>query len=315
MRPRKGCYSGVASGFVRTIFFAVVVALFVCSVMILTGQRGALNRGGFRPSKPTSSRTFPAGTPQAHRVDKSPLTPPADNGAPVGQDTPRSDKGGESVSPSNPDQTKPDDLPKADLGTEVSHGDRHSSKIALTFDAGADARPAQSILETLSRYNIHCTFFLTGEWIERNPKLTQQIALAGHEIGNHTYSHRRLTGLTDREIAYEAEKTEQLVLQLTGHSTKPLLRVPYGARDKRVLASLGQNGYQSIYWDVDSWDSVKTDITSDEIKQRVLSKIQNGSIVLMHCGSKATADALDSMLRELLNLGYQPVTVSELLNS
>ncbi|MGB9588511.1 MAG: polysaccharide deacetylase family protein, partial [Armatimonadota bacterium] len=186
MRPSKGCYSGVASRFVRTIFFAVVVALFVCSVMILTGQRDAGNEGEFQPSKHTSSRTFPAGDSHAHRVDELPFTPPAGNGAPVGQDTSPSDKGGESVNPSNPDQTKPDDLPKADLGTELSHGDRRSSKIALTFDAGADARPVKSILETLSRYNIHCTFFLTGEWIERNPKLTQQIALAGHEIGNHT---------------------------------------------------------------------------------------------------------------------------------
>jgi len=315
MRPRKGCQSGIASRFILTLFFAVVVALFVCSVMILTSHRGTVNRGEFQLSNRAFSETLPAGKPQTHRVDKVPLTHPADNGAPIGENTPYSVEPRESVNPPNPDQTKPDDLPKADLGTEVSHGDRHSTKIALTFDAGADAQPVKSILETLSKYNVHCTFFLTGEWTKRNPKLTQQIALAGHEIGNHTYSHRRLTGLTDREIAYEAEKTEQLVLQLTGQSTKPLLRVPYGARDKRVLAALEQNGYKSIYWDVDSWDSVKIDITSDEIKQRVLSKIQNGSIILMHCGSKATADALDSMLRELLNLGYQPVTVSELLNS
>lgn len=314
MRPRKGCY-GAASRFVQAIFFTVVVALFVCSVMILTGHRGAVNSGVFQPSKRASSRTLPAGNPQTHRVDKAPLTHPGGNGAAVGENTHRSNEPANSASPPNPDQTKPDDLPKADLVTEISHGDRHSPKIALTFDAGADARPLKSILDTLSRYDIHCTFFLTGEWVERNPKLTQQIALAGHEIGNHTYSHRRLTGLTEREIAYEAEKTEQLVFELTGHSTKPLLRVPYGARDKRVLAALQQIGYKSIYWDLDSWDSVKTDITSEEIRQRVLSKIQNGSIVLMHCGSKATADALDSMLRELMNLGYKPVTITELLNS
>lgn len=297
------------------LFFAVVVAVFVCSVVILTDRRGTVNKGVFQPSKRAFSRTLLPGKAQIHRASKAPLMRPTGNSAPITENKPRSDESGKWVSSPNPNQTKSYDLPKADLDTEISHGDRHSSRIALTFDAGADAQPVKSILDTLSRYNVHCTFFLTGEWIKRNPRLTQQIALAGHEIGNHTYSHRRLTALTEREIAYEVEKTEQLVVELTGHSTRPLLRVPYGARDKRVLASLQQNGYKSIYWDVDSWDSVKADITSDEIKQRVLSRIQNGSIVLMHCGSRATAEALDSMLRELLNLGYQPVTIGELLNS
>jgi peptidoglycan/xylan/chitin deacetylase (PgdA/CDA1 family) len=81
-----------------------------------------------------------------------------------------------------------------------------------------------------------------------------------------------------------------------------------------VLTVLRDQGYKSIYWDLDSWDSVKKGITADEITNRVTSKIRNGSIVLMHCGSQATADALDNLLTKLIESGYIPVTVSELLN-
>ena len=113
--------------------------------------------------------------------------------------------------------------------------------------------------------------------------------------------------------ADEAEKAEQFALRLTGRSTKPLLRVPYGERDARVLSVLEEHGYRSVYWDVDSWDSYKKGITSGEIEQRVLSRVGNGSIVLMHCGSRATTNALDSILKKLTAAGYEPVTVGELL--
>jgi len=196
---------------------------------------------------------------------------------------------------------------------EVVHGSRSSPRIALTFDAGADSAPTLDILAVLAKHNVHCTFFLTGKWIERNPSLVRRIVAEGHEIGNHTYSHRRLTDLSDREIADELNRVEEQVLALTGTSTKPLARVPYGARDKRTLRIMASYGYRSIYWDVDSWDSVKLGITPDEIRERVLKSVRNGSIVLMHCGSRATANALDGILQGLETAGYQPVTIRQLL--
>lgn len=198
---------------------------------------------------------------------------------------------------------------------EVSRGSAQSTKIALTFDAGADARPASEILSVLAKHGVHATFFLTGKWIEKNPGLARRIIAQGHEIGNHTYSHKRLTELTSGEIADEVDRTEQLALEVTGQSTKPFFRPPYGARDKRVLSVVGGLGYRSIYWDLDCWDSVKKGITSAQIEDRVLAKIRNGSIVLMHCGSQPSADALDSLLQKLESSGYQQVTVSELLGN
>ncbi|MDI6827461.1 MAG: polysaccharide deacetylase family protein [Armatimonadota bacterium] len=204
-------------------------------------------------------------------------------------------------------------ISSSDQWNEVSHGSRAKPLIALTFDAGADSSPTPDILNTLAKHNLHCTFFLTGKWIERNPELTRRIAAEGHEIGNHTYSHQRLPQLPEGKIISELERTDELVVRLTGRSTKPLARVPYGSRDKRVLRILAENGYRSIFWDVDSWDAFKAGITSEEICQRVLSHVNNGSIILMHCGSKATANALDSMIKKLEESGYQIVTISELI--
>lgn len=196
---------------------------------------------------------------------------------------------------------------------DFARGDKNSPRIALTFDAGASPKPTPLILDTLAKHHVHATFFLTGKWISQNRSLTRRIADEGHEIGNHTYSHRSLTKLSAGEIAREADRTELLVQELTGRSTKPLLRVPFGARDKRVEDVIADLGYHSIYWDLDSWDSVKVGITPDEIEQRVETKIRNGSIVLMHCGSSATAEALDSILQKLSDAGYQQVTISELM--
>lgn len=299
-------------------------------------QSTATNRTHEAP-KPHESRTDHHATEHrstANRSDEQSTTLKHDTTPPPssrGDDTHASDAGSTSIpaTPTAPDaqaetqsipteqpldhQPEPTRLSPGPGFTEVSRGSKISRRIALTFDAGADPRPTPKILEALAKHNLHATFFLTGKWIQKNPELAARITAEGHEIGNHTYSHKRLTSLNAGEIANEAERTEQLVLKVTGHSTKPYLRCPYGERDKRVLSVLRGLGYRSIYWDVDSWDSVKVNITSAEIEQRVMKKVRNGSIVLMHCGSKPTSDALDSLIGQLLSAGYQPVTVSELL--
>ena len=205
--------------------------------------------------------------------------------------------------------------PVSNAWAEFSRGNPDSPKIALTFDAGWENRPGPKILDVLAKHNIHSTFFLTGMWVEKNQNLTRRIIAEGHEIGNHTWSHKRLTKLSASEIEAEADKAEQLIIKITGRSAKPLLRIPYGERDKRVLSVLAKLGYRSIYWDEDCLDSVKPNVTSDEIEERVMRKTRNGSVVLMHIGSDATANALDSILQKLQVAGFQPVTVGELLNN
>jgi peptidoglycan/xylan/chitin deacetylase (PgdA/CDA1 family) len=196
--------------------------------------------------------------------------------------------------------------------TELREGRTGGSKIALTFDAGASAKPTPSLLKVLADKGVHATFFLTGKWVEQNPELAKQILAEGHELGNHTYSHHDLRSLCDEAIVDELSKTEELVRTVTGASTKPYFRPPFGGRDERVLRIAAESGYKCVYWTEDSWDGFKKGIKSDEIQQRVLDRAKDGAIVLMHCGSWPTVEALPHIIDELRARGYDLVKVSEL---
>lgn len=198
---------------------------------------------------------------------------------------------------------------------EVGAGATSTKLVALTFDAGSSAEPVPIILRALAQRGVRCTFFLTGQWIERYPEMARQIAEAGHELGNHSWSHPTFTSLSDEQIREQLRRTEEIALQVCGRSTKPLFRPPFGARDERVRSVVAEEGYLTIYWTVDSWDSVKKDITPQMITDRVMRHIRPGAIVLMHCGSEATAQALPQLLNALDTQGYRVVTVSELLRS
>lgn len=198
---------------------------------------------------------------------------------------------------------------------EVDSGETEAKLVALTFDAGSSAEPVPQILRALAERGLHCTFFLTGQWIERYPDSARQIAEAGHELGNHSWSHPAFTSLSDEQIREQLRRTEEIAQRVCGRSTKPLFRPPFGARDERVRSVVAEEGYLTIYWTVDSWDSVKKDITPQMITDRVMHRIRPGAIVLMHCGSEATAQALPQLLNALEAQGYRVVTVGELLSA
>ncbi len=185
--------------------------------------------------------------------------------------------------------------------------------VALTFDAGASSKPTPDLLDALNAAGPRVTFFLTGRWCEQNEALVRRIHNDGHEIANHSYSHPDLRKLGDEAIREQLAKVDEIVARITGEHCAPYMRPPYGGRDKRVLRIASEEGYTSVYWSLDSWDAYKRGITSHEIKRRVLDRIQGGDVVLMHCGSRATADALPELIRDLQSRGLQVVTVTELV--
>jgi len=194
---------------------------------------------------------------------------------------------------------------------EISRGPRDAKKVALTFDAGSTSEPTRQIIKALEDANVKATFFLTGKWVEENEDLAKKIADDGNPIGNHTYSHADLTKTSNNGIAYELSKTEGIIQKTTGVSTKPLFRTPYGARDSRVLRVAMNAGYRSIYWTIDSLDWKPT-MTAEQVKNRVLSGLDNGAIILMHCGSSQTATILPELLKQIKGRGYEIVTVPQL---
>lgn len=206
-------------------------------------------------------------------------------------------------------ETKPSSIKVS--ADEISRGPRNAKRVALTFDAGSTSAPTHQIIKALQDANVKATFFLTGRWVEENKDLTKKIAESGNVIGNHTYSHADLTKESNNSIAYELRSTEDLIQKITGESTKPLFRTPYGARDSRVLKVAMNAGYRSIYWTIDSLDWKPT-MTAEQVKNRVLAGLDNGSIILMHCGSSQTATILPDLLKQIKERGYQVVTVPQL---
>jgi peptidoglycan/xylan/chitin deacetylase (PgdA/CDA1 family) len=196
--------------------------------------------------------------------------------------------------------------------SEIDIGNTSRPLIALTFDAGGPSEPTARILDTLANHHVHSTFFITGDWANQNPDLVRRIHNDAHEIGNHTMHHPDLRSLSDQGLCIELNQAEQVISSLTGVTTRPYLRPPYGGRDNRVRTLAAQIGYQTVYWTIDTLDW-QTTATHDSIRKIVMANIKNGIIVLMHAGSQAESETLDELMTTIEQMQYQMVTVTQVL--
>ncbi|HEY5526699.1 MAG TPA: polysaccharide deacetylase family protein [Candidatus Anoxymicrobiaceae bacterium] len=194
---------------------------------------------------------------------------------------------------------------------QVSRGKTTSKRIALTFDAGADAGATAKILDTLKDAELHCTFFITGQFATQYPDLVKRLAAEGHELGNHSWSHPHFPELTQAQVSSEVTRTELAVKKLTGLDTKPYFRFPYGAGSTALVKQLNSMGYIGVLWTFDTLDSEGA--KADEIRSRVAKYAVPGAICLMHCGSTEESTALPGVISDLQNSGYKIVTLTEVL--
>ncbi|NLW10200.1 MAG: polysaccharide deacetylase family protein [Firmicutes bacterium] len=183
-------------------------------------------------------------------------------------------------------------------------------KVAVTFDAtwGADQTPR--LLEILAKNQVRATFFLCGLWLEKYPEMVKAIARAGHEIGNHTYTHPHLNRMAKDEIARELLKTHSLIQELTGQ-TPTLFRPPFGEYNNKVIETAAACGYTTIIWDIDSLDW--QDLSAAAMLERVQKQLRPGAIILFHNAGKHTPEAVAALLPILKSKGYSVVPVSQLL--
>jgi peptidoglycan/xylan/chitin deacetylase (PgdA/CDA1 family) len=201
---------------------------------------------------------------------------------------------------------------------EVVRGPRGNSEIALTFDAGADADCFEDLIAALESARVHSTFFVTGNWAQHNRDCAEAITKHGHEVGNHTWNHLDLTKQPDDIVRDEITRAEVMLNEISGQSPRPRWRAPYGARDDRVLRIATNLGYRSIYWTIDSLDSVEPKKSSPFLIDRITSKSDaelDGAIILMHVGVRSTAAALPAIIANLQGRGFHLVTISKLLQS
>ncbi|MER7170190.1 polysaccharide deacetylase family protein [Streptomyces mesophilus] len=187
---------------------------------------------------------------------------------------------------------------------------RKAKCIALTFD-GNPGEPTDKLLDLLGQYKAPSTFFLEGRRIDQYPEVVRRIAAEGHEIGNHTWTHPRLTDISDEQIREEIGRTDKAIRDITG-SAPTLMRPPEGRTDRRVSKVLEELGQAQVLWTVTAKDYLTTD--SALITQRVLDGADRDGIILLHPLRKGTVPAMPAILEKLTEQGYTFVTVSQLLH-
>ncbi len=185
-------------------------------------------------------------------------------------------------------------------------------QIALTFDDGPHPSQTLQILDLLDRYNARATFFMIGVNVERYPDAAMEVIRRGHEVGNHTYSHSHLHAMGEWELDRELGRCEDALENLCEYRPH-LFRPPEGVFNSFVEHCSEQKDYAVILWSVDTkdWETK----CADSIVEKVLTSVRPGDIILMHdyVAKSQTPEALERLLPKLRAMGYEFVTVSELL--
>lgn len=183
-------------------------------------------------------------------------------------------------------------------------------KIAITFDAAWTNQDTQQLIEILKKHNAKATLFIVGDWAEKFPESVKAFHDAGHTIANHSDTHKAFSKCSREEIREEIVNCNKKLEAITGEKVT-LLRAPSGDYTDQSLEVANGLEIFTIQWNIDSLDY--RGLSVDEIVQRVLSPIENGSIVLFHNGVENTAEALDKILTELSKQGYSFVSVNDLI--
>ena len=186
-------------------------------------------------------------------------------------------------------------------------------QIALTFDDGPHPILTPRILEILAKYNVPATFFMVGQNILNYPDAARAVIAAGHEVGNHTFTHPHMANLNEKAIFDEIGKCEDALEELCEYRPH-ILRTPQGALTSSLERCLLDDDYILVLWSLDTrdWENKST----ASVVQAVLSRVQAGDIILMHDyigHNSKTPEALEKIIPVLLSQGYEFVTVSELL--
>jgi peptidoglycan/xylan/chitin deacetylase (PgdA/CDA1 family) len=160
---------------------------------------------------------------------------------------------------------------------------------------------------------------MTGRWAQQNPDLTQRTIDEGHELINHSWSHSSFTGfsagrpLSVAERHLELDRTENLLVETFGKSTKPYFRPPYGDRNPGVFRDVSDAGYDyTMMWTIDSFGWMR--IPAAQIVARCVTRAEPGAIILMHVGIESEdGPALRTLIAELRARGYELVSMKDLL--
>lgn len=189
------------------------------------------------------------------------------------------------------------------------HGNTSLKEVALTFDDGPHPDLARPLLDLLGQHRVRATFFVVGKQVDKHPLIVRRMMNEGHEVGNHTFGHPTLVGLSDTQIQTEMMQCDKSVFKATGAHMN-LFRPPGMRYDETVVRTAQDLGYTTIHWNVAAQDYRPT--PPEVIEKRVLDFVRPGSVILLHSHPDTLA-ALPNVLASLQSQGYRFVTVSQML--
>ena len=197
---------------------------------------------------------------------------------------------------------------KAAIQTSGGISDAAEPKnIALTFDDGPHPVYTKILLDGLAERGVKASFFVTGENAEKYPELILRMQKEGHLIGNHTYSHIQLTSNNREAFRQELISTNEVLKEITGAETI-FVRPPYGSWDKGFEQELNMF---PVLWTIDPLDWCSK--SSADVEKRILSKVRENAIILLHDEYASSIEAALFIVDELQNQGYVFVTVEEIM--
>lgn len=202
----------------------------------------------------------------------------------------------------------------------VRTGSPQKDFIAITFDDGPDPVYTPQILDILKKYDVKATFFMVGKHVEMFPEVAERIVEEGHEIGNHTYSHKNLLFLSKEQAEKEVLDSQKAIEKITGRKPE-LFRPPRGLYSQAVREIIEEHEYKLVLWSLSSRDW--TEISARQIRDQIVLHVSGGDIILFHdSGSiiarsggdrKNTVRALPEIIVMLKEEGYEFITVTGLL--
>ncbi|MCU9612057.1 polysaccharide deacetylase family protein [Caldibacillus lycopersici] len=192
----------------------------------------------------------------------------------------------------------------------IYRGHPEKPMVSLTINVAWGNEYLSAMLATLKEQHVYATFFIEGRWAKQNPDLVKMIYEGGHEIGNHSFSHPNMQKLNTAQVKKELADTND-ILQATTGKIPTLFAPPSGSFRDEVVQIADNMNMETILWSVDTIDWQKP--SSSVIINRVLKQVHNGAIILMH-PTESTANALEKLITDIKNKGYQLGTVSDLLD-
>ncbi len=195
-------------------------------------------------------------------------------------------------------------------------GNENEKKLYLTFDAGYENGCTEEILNVLKKHNIPAAFFLVGNYLEKNPELVKRMVAEGHTVGNHTYHHYDMSKISDMDgFKKELQDLEALFTEITGQQMERFYRPPQGIYSEENLNMAKELGYRTVFWSLAYVDWINEKQPSqEEAYAKLIPRVHNGAVVLLHSTSKTNAEILDGLLSRWEEMGYSFGTVQQLFD-